>query len=272
MNTTAAALEARVTVATIRAWCRAGVVAAVKRAGRWIIEAASLARRITIGQRKATMTTQPKYRIEQGTETAYGQERATFTIVRTDGTPAGYQGDHRISGATYNTLETAEAYAAFYENTPDDYRITRRLHPARSMKSGPYWRLEGGMEGDSHPLCFDQDSDRLTRDLVDMFIAMVKTHAESAPARIAAAAEKAAVAAAEAAVREAREQQLEDARRQKGALATPKQIDYILQLLEQRERTGEGGGFFTGPTDRAGLETLSRREASTYITSLKVDY
>lgn len=49
MNTTTAALEAQVTVATIRTWCRAGVVAAVKQAGRWIISAASLARRIAIG-------------------------------------------------------------------------------------------------------------------------------------------------------------------------------------------------------------------------------
>ena len=50
MNTTAAATQAGVTVATIRAWCRHGVVAAVKQAGRWIIDQASLAARIAIGQ------------------------------------------------------------------------------------------------------------------------------------------------------------------------------------------------------------------------------
>ena len=33
-----------------------------------------------------------------------------------------------------------------------------------------------------------------------------------------------------------------------------------------------GGGFFSGPTDRAGIEELSKREASMYITSLKGDY
>lgn len=48
MNTTAAAAEAQVTVATIRTWCRNGVVAAVKRSGRWAIDAASLAHRIAI--------------------------------------------------------------------------------------------------------------------------------------------------------------------------------------------------------------------------------
>ncbi|HEY5834918.1 hypothetical protein [Streptomyces sp.] len=57
MNTTAAALQANVTTATIRAWCRTGVITAVKAAGRWAIEAASLAHRIAIAAmrtRKAT--------------------------------------------------------------------------------------------------------------------------------------------------------------------------------------------------------------------------
>lgn len=50
MNTTAAAAQANVTVATIRSWCRRGVVAAAKVAGRWVVEARSLARRITLGK------------------------------------------------------------------------------------------------------------------------------------------------------------------------------------------------------------------------------
>lgn len=49
MNTTAAALQAHVTVATIRTWCRRGVIAATKAAGRWVIDTASLAHRIAIG-------------------------------------------------------------------------------------------------------------------------------------------------------------------------------------------------------------------------------
>lgn len=49
MNTTTAALQAHVTVATIRTWCRRGAVAATKTAGRWIIDTASLTHRITIG-------------------------------------------------------------------------------------------------------------------------------------------------------------------------------------------------------------------------------
>ncbi|WNI19234.1 helix-turn-helix domain-containing protein [Actinacidiphila sp. ITFR-21] len=62
MNTTAAALQAGVTTATIRTWCRRGVIAATKTAGRWVIDAASLAHRITIGAlktRKATVSELP---------------------------------------------------------------------------------------------------------------------------------------------------------------------------------------------------------------------
>lgn len=48
MNTTAAAAQANVTVATIRTWCRRGAVAATKTAGRWIIDTGSLTARIAI--------------------------------------------------------------------------------------------------------------------------------------------------------------------------------------------------------------------------------
>lgn len=52
MNTTTAATEAHVTVATIRVWCRRGVIAATKTAGRWVIDAASLAHRIALAALK----------------------------------------------------------------------------------------------------------------------------------------------------------------------------------------------------------------------------
>jgi hypothetical protein len=52
MNTTAAAQTAKVAVATIRDWARRGVIAATKVAGRWVIDTASLTRRIAIGAMK----------------------------------------------------------------------------------------------------------------------------------------------------------------------------------------------------------------------------
>lgn len=52
MNTTEAATQANVTVATIRGWARNGVITAAKVAGRWIIDTASLATRIAIGNMK----------------------------------------------------------------------------------------------------------------------------------------------------------------------------------------------------------------------------
>lgn len=61
MNTATAASHAGVTTATITKWCRIGAVAAIKQAGRWIIDTASLANRIAIGtyRRRRTMTAQP---------------------------------------------------------------------------------------------------------------------------------------------------------------------------------------------------------------------
>lgn len=88
MNTTAAAAEAHVTVDTIRAWCRIGAVAAIKRAGRWIIDAASLARRIAIGQLKKTSNEAPfVYRKRGGQWTVYAP-LATVLSVTTKATRA----------------------------------------------------------------------------------------------------------------------------------------------------------------------------------------
>ncbi|MEO3976286.1 hypothetical protein [Streptomyces sp. CAU 1734] len=55
-------------------------------------------------------------------------------------------------------------------------------------------------------------------------------------------------------------------------MATPAQIEHILRNLARRQRTGDAGGFMTGPTDRDGIARMTRREASKYITSLTEDY
>jgi predicted site-specific integrase-resolvase len=48
-STATAAQAAQVSTATIRSWCRTGVVSATKTAGRWTINASSLNARIQIG-------------------------------------------------------------------------------------------------------------------------------------------------------------------------------------------------------------------------------
>jgi hypothetical protein len=50
MNAREAAQQANVTIATVRTWCRCGAIEAVKISGRWTIDAASLAYRISIGR------------------------------------------------------------------------------------------------------------------------------------------------------------------------------------------------------------------------------
>ncbi|WP_327378025.1 helix-turn-helix domain-containing protein [Streptomyces sp. NBC_01216] len=88
MNTATAATQARVTVDTIRAWCRRGVISATKTAGRWIIDTASLARRIAIGAMRTA--TSRKALAGQGldltatiTTPGYGEPRTITPRIKT---------------------------------------------------------------------------------------------------------------------------------------------------------------------------------------------
>jgi hypothetical protein len=72
MNTTTAAAKAHVTTATIRTWCRFGAVNATKTNGQWVIDEASLLRRINLG---APAKTTPTLSIE--TMLAIGGSRWT---------------------------------------------------------------------------------------------------------------------------------------------------------------------------------------------------
>lgn len=268
MNTTTAAARAGVTVATIRTWCRIGAVAATKTAGRWTIDAASLARRIAIGK-DTRMADTPMYRIEEGVN-RFGT--TTYTVVRADGA----KNDSRIYNATYEALGHAEIHAAFVNRTPAEYRVTREFYPARSIRSGYYWKARGARAGDPTDFNHKWDDGQEVKGNnwpsshtpVDVLISLALRHAEGADARIAKQAEADAIAAAEAAVREARQAQLAEA----GELATPRQVEYILRLLAARERSGEGGGFFVGPKTRGDIALLSKGAASTYITSLTGNY
>lgn len=95
MNTTAAALQANVTVATIRAWCRRGAIAASKTAGRWVIDSVSLAARIAIATMRArkakTVDLAPLSRTEFEQAAAELGVLATFNDVRCHGEYLAYQ-------------------------------------------------------------------------------------------------------------------------------------------------------------------------------------
>jgi hypothetical protein len=54
--------------------------------------------------------------------------------------------------------------------------------------------------------------------------------------------------------------------------ATPRQVDYIMNLLRGRRNSTDMGGFFRGPTDRPGVAKLTQGEASMYIDSLTDNY
>lgn len=258
MNTTAAAHKANVTARTIQHWCRYGAVTATKASGRWNINEASLAYRITLGRK----TPVDMYEIVEGTDR---YDRPTYTVTRTDGTPIeGVGRDWRLYNATYITREQAEVHCEFVNHTPAEYSIAKSQH-----RTGWHWKISGSRTEDPTPLkAFVDVNEASAGDL----IRRATEHAQGAEARITAKAERDIIEAAEAAVREARAAQLDEIRRTKGELATPKQVEYIVQLLAARERSGEGGGFFYGPTDRAGIEEMSKIDASSYITSLKGDY
>ncbi|MFE7485518.1 hypothetical protein [Streptomyces sp. NPDC057552] len=284
MNTTAAALHANVTAATIRTWCRSRIITATKTAGRWVIDAASLAHRIAIGAMKRPArkeTAIPKYQVEETIKAIHREQRTVYTVVRTDGTPAGYGDgkDSRIRDAEYGSRANAEAVAEFYERTPAGYRLAREASSSRSMDRWQGWVASGSIHGDPGTLrMIWRDGQDVHGNWaegttwLDILIHHANRHAAEAPARIAEKAEREAIKAAEETVREAREEQLNAARREKGTLATPRQVEYILQLLIARQRSGEGGGFYTGPTTQAGIELMSKAEASLYIDSLKGTY
>lgn len=157
-------------------------------------------------------------------------------------------------------MTPAEFEAAVRAGLPAGYYVRRQVPPARSMSRTATWVIEGHGWKMSRIESPNLLPEHLIRDAV--------AHAAKAPER----AEAAVIAAAEAEVEKARKQELADLALLHGPRATAKQVDYIMRLLAARKRSGEGGGFMTGPTDRAGVERLSAADASAYIDSLKGAY
>lgn len=221
-----------------------------------------------------------RFQVTETTETRQGYrgeyETTHYTIVRTDGAR-----DWRISYTKYTDPAAADLHCKFLNGVGDEYNIERRTYPARTGRRGHFWRISGGRIGDPRPLNqqVDEGDEERTKfavdeglDLAGLMIRIATRHAAGADKRIAAEAEREAIAEAEAEVQQARADQLSRIAESKGPLATPRQVDYILSLLDARRYDGNGGGFFTGPTNRPGIEELSRGEASMYIDSLKENY
>lgn len=99
MNTTTAATEAQVTIATIRTWCRRGVIAATKVAGRWVIDSISLAHRIAISAWKRPTRTEATPVIDLNATYTHtllpGEEPEDFTVKVKERTTR--DGEHLIS-------------------------------------------------------------------------------------------------------------------------------------------------------------------------------
>jgi len=80
ITTAQAAAKAGVTVDTIRTWCRRNVIAARKVAGRWMVDASSLAYRVSLGnrakkERKVSFTVENMVAIGGSRWTKYGHDR-----------------------------------------------------------------------------------------------------------------------------------------------------------------------------------------------------
>jgi hypothetical protein len=126
MNTTAAALKAKVTTDTIRAWCRKGVIAAAKAAGRWVIDATSLAARIAIDSMKRPAPTEATPAIDLG---------ATYTVTwasntePTTLTPVVKRRTIRRTGAnTISISHLAPLFADHFDAITDEGDRAHALH------------------------------------------------------------------------------------------------------------------------------------------------
>ncbi|MFB7672964.1 hypothetical protein ACFC26_16300 [Kitasatospora purpeofusca] len=117
ITATNAATQAGVTVDTIRTWCRSGVVAAVKQAGRWIIDAASLAYRIKLPtllrrRRPATFTTETMVAIGGNRWQKGGMDRVYFdNWADLAGLDVSYYKSGNINGASWQGEGISNAQA-----------------------------------------------------------------------------------------------------------------------------------------------------------------
>jgi uncharacterized membrane protein YccC len=109
---------------------------------------------------------------------------------------------------------------------------------------------------------------------IHRLIEMVRQDFDAIPGRIARAAERKAEEEAERVAAQEAAERAEAEAAERAKYATPRQVDFILTLLAEREfRAFPGPGFIIdGPTERSEIEKMTKERASAYISSLKGDY
>lgn len=250
-TTTAAAAQANVTVATIRTWCRRNVIAAIKQAGRWVIDTASLAHRIAIGQRKIRVT-QPPIHLTSRTTIVPGHPGAVgpVNVLR-----AAYETGQQVT--LDGKFAGERVYLGHSRQTYGDAGITlETIGLDRELGEAP------GFPG-VQAAVYLVDLTRL--DDAPQLAAMVRQVEGRTTARAAAAEQR----AADEEDRHLNREDEESPMTQQQPRATDRQVNYIMRLISDLSDSDFGLEFYDGPTQRGEIEALSQPQASTLIENLK---
>ena len=245
-TTTAAAQLAGVTTTTIRTWCRMGAVRASKVARRWVIEATSLAYRISLSTSRTTKETlidtpwdtdHPNAALLNEARTAGVTDQQLFDAIGeravTSGTRTFSRADERKARYLIDTAQKRTAALDTFEHLADclghDGAAKRQIAATMS----------------------DTELGKLIRD--------TRAYAKRQSIDVRTPEQKAA----------------DHARRTGQGPATDRQVSYLADLLEERHRAGREGGFAkvdayytTDGVDVAKLRTLTAAGASAMISSL----
>jgi hypothetical protein len=165
---------------------------------------------------------------------------------------------YAIAARYWRARALAEAIVDLIEACPDGYEVLYHVPRRGSMSTNPTFQVTGP----SYQSIKAEDPRTL--------IPHVQHAVHGQQARIDRANDTAARAAADQIERDLATQ-AEQVRDELG-LATPKQVSYIMRLLATRARSGDGGGFFAGPTTIEDVRAMTKSDASTYITSLTERY
>lgn len=248
MDTTTAARQANVTVATVRNWCRMGAVKATKTSGRWVITPASLTHRINLGIRRTTKETpavttpwpadHPEAALLNEARAAGVTDQALFDTI----------GRNNVTSGTHTFSRADERRVRFLTDTARTRTANLDLFAHLASCLGH----DGKAKRAAAAKLSDTKLDKLIRD--------TRAYARRQKIDIRTPEEKAAARA----------------RLTGQHPASPAQVSYLADLLDQRRRSGTEGGFAnvtpyytkSGAVNIAKLRGLTSAAASAMISSL----